>query len=371
MGLPPSEAAICDLTELSQATRSLVKSHSQNVGGRFCKPHLGSESPRYSGCGEHTLSRNTPGRRSVVVLGGTGSVGRHVCAEFARSGHHVVAVARHPGREVNCHDFIALDLTAVGAARVLRMLQGTAADVVVNATDGANDTDGWDRSEAELATANMDLVRTLLDAVAAAPRRPRLVHVGTIHEYGPVPAGTMIDESVPPRPVTAYGRTKLAGSTAVLEATASGRVDGVVLRAVNLCGPYPSAVSLPGKLLGMLDDAARTGRMPIAIAPASRDFVDVRDLATAVRLASERSRTAGVFNIGSGVAVPLRHLITLFVTGAGFPESVIEDRSGTVTSMGGSWTQADTRRAREELGWAPRIALADSLREMWLAHRRG
>lgn len=317
------------------------------------------------------MSRNGAGQRSVVVLGGTGSVGRHVCAEFTRSGYHVVAVARHPGREVTCHEFVALDLTAAGAARVLRVLRGTAADIVVNATDGANDTDGWDRTEAELTTANMDVVRTLLDAVAGSARRPRLVHVGTIHEYGPVPAGTLIDESVPPRPVTSYGRTKLAGSAAVLEAAASGRVDGVVLRAVNLCGPYPSAASLPGKLLGMLDEAARTGRMPIAIAPASRDFVDVRDLAAAVRLAGERPGTAGVFNIGSGVATPLRRLVTLFVTGAGFPESVIDAEAGTVTSMGGDWTQADIRRARQELGWAPRIPLADSLREMWLAHRRG
>lgn len=308
----------------------------------------------------------------VVVLGGTGWVGRQVCARFTRLGHHVVVVARHPGREVPCHEFVPLDLTAAGTARLGEVLRETAADVVVNATDGANANDGWDRSDADLKRSNVDLVDTLLDAIARSPRRLRLVHVGTIHEYGPVPAGTVIDESVPPRPVTAYARTKLAGSTAVLEATASGRVDGVVLRAVNVCGPWPSSASLPGKLLTMLNEAARTGRMPIAVAPASRDFVDVRDLAAAVQKAAERPGTAGVFNIGSGVAVPLRRLVALFVTGAGFPESIIEeDRAGTVTSLGGAWTLAGIRRARQELDWVPRITLADSLREMWLTHRRG
>jgi nucleoside-diphosphate-sugar epimerase len=308
------------------------------------------------------------GNRCVAVLGGTGSVGKHICAEFLRSGYRVVVVARNPAGGAAVRDQVALDLAAATPERVGDVLRESAADVVVNATDAANATDGWERTEAEMAQANVGMVTTLVSAMSALPHRPRLVHVGTIHEYGPAAAGTAISETYPPRPASVYARTKLAGSAAVLAATAAGLVDGVVLRSVNVCGPHPSPETLPGKLLRMLDEASRTGRMPITIAPVSRDFVDARDLALAVRLAAERPGVAGPLNIGSGEAVSLHDLVSLFVTEAGFPASIIEPSAGTVAGLGADWTRADIRLARERLGWVPRIPLASSLREMWQAY---
>nr|AHA81992.1 Arm23 [uncultured bacterium] len=307
--------------------------------------------------------------RCVAVLGGTGWVGRHICATFARHGYRVVVLARNPVSGV-CHDrFVPLDLADAPSAVTAGILRAESVDVVVNATDAANATDGWDRTEDHLIRANVGLVTRLLAAIAALPWQPRLVHLGTIHEYGPVDAGTAVAESAVPRPASAYARTKLAGSTAVLDAARAGLVDGMVLRAVNVCGPYPSPASLPGKLLTLLDEAARTGRMRMSIAPARRDFVDVRDLAVAALKAAERPAVAGPVNIGSGVAVALRELVTLFVTGAGFPASIIEEEAASVRSLGGDWIAADIRLAGELLDWTPRIPLDESLKAMWKTHR--
>ncbi|MEU1884057.1 NAD(P)-dependent oxidoreductase [Micromonospora sp. WMMD987] len=307
----------------------------------------------------------------VAVLGGTGWVGRHVCDAFAARGYRVVALARGPVPGIRHDAFVRLDLATATPGTIAGILRAEQVDVVVNATDAANATDGWEHTEEQFARVNVEVVRHLLTAVAALPRPPRLVHLGTIHEYGTGEPGVAIDESVAPEPVSGYARTKLAGSRLVLDAARAGRVDGVVLRAVNVCGPYPSPVSLPGKLLRLLDEATRTGRMELGVAPDRRDFVDVRDLADATLRAAGRPGLRCAVNIGSGTAVDMRSFVTLFVTSAGYPASILVQRPATGSSLGGAWIEADIRRAGTLLGWAPRIPLGRSLREMWEAYRAG
>jgi nucleoside-diphosphate-sugar epimerase len=291
----------------------------------------------------------------VAVLGGTGWVGRYACAAFARHGYGVVAVARHPAPR-SAHRFVRCDLAAASTGTIATMLRSERVDVVVNATDSTNTTDGWDRTEAEHREINVDLVGRLLAAAGTLPWRVRVVHLGTIHEYGPVAPGTAITERHPPRPANAYARSKLAGSQAVLGART---VDGIVLRLVNLCGPHPSPDSFPGKLVRSL----RAGETSVTVAGARRDFVDVRDVVDAVLRASTAAAPGQVVNIGSGAPVEIRELVRMFLAEAGACDVEILDRP--VPSMGCSWIKADITLAGRLLGWRPRITLRQSLRDMW------
>jgi nucleoside-diphosphate-sugar epimerase len=299
----------------------------------------------------------------VAVLGGTGWVGRHACALFAEHGHDVLAVARNPG---SAHRFFALDLAGAPAAVIEELLRSQRVDVVVNATDSTNTTDGWDRTEAEHARTNVAMVERLVAAVGALPWPARIVHMGTIHEYGPAPVGTAIAEAYPTSPVNAYARSKLAGSSAVLAAARSGAVDGVVLRLVNLCGPDPAPDSFPGKLIRLFR-AAGAGPATVTVTDARRDFVDVRDVAHAIALAAEEPAARGqVINIGSAAPVEIRELVRMLAAEAGFGPGRLTLHNGQVASVGGEWTCADITLAERLLGWRPKIGLRESLRDMWL-----
>lgn len=293
----------------------------------------------------------------VAVVGGTGCVGRQVHAAFADCGNDVLVMARRVPRDTT--GYLALDVADTDPATLARILTERRVGVVVNAAGG------WGHTDEEMTRAHVSLVRTLVSAVARMPDRPRLIQVGTIHEYGPVPDGTLIDESIPPAPETGYARTKQAGSEAVLEAAREGTVDGVVLRAVNMCGPHPPPESFLGGLTARLRTALTDGStVDLPIAPARRDYVDVRDAARAVVLAA--TAPAGtVVNIGRGEAVPMGDLVTMLLKAAEFPLDRVRLREADVASKGGDWTRADIGRARDLLGWYPRIALSDSLRDMW------
>jgi nucleoside-diphosphate-sugar epimerase len=298
--------------------------------------------------------------RTVVVLGGTGWVGRHTCAAFARLGDSVVAVARKPAEHGDGWRFHALDLAGASSATISDLLRCERAEVVVNATDSTNTTDGWNRTGEEHERTNLRMVERLLDAVAGQANRIRLVHLGTIHEYGPVKPGTAVAETHPARPVNAYARSKLAGSRAVLAAARAGRVDGTVLRLVNLCGPHPSPDSFPGKLVALL----RAGTPAVTVTAARRDFIDVRDVTDAVIAASEVDTGGRLINIGSGTAVEIAELVRIFFTEAGIPPAELDLRYGPVHSVGGAWIQADISVAGRVLAWRPRTSLRQSLRDM-------
>lgn len=242
---------------------------------------------------------------TVGVVGATGTVGRAIAQAFRDNGNVVRAIGR--GEPFD------------------------GVDVLVNAAGSC-----WGLTDEQLEEQHVRLVHRILDALDGTP----LVHIGSIHEYGPVPRGTLIDENVPPNPVTPYARAKLAGSQAVLAA------GGVVLRAANVIGPHTGRNGFLAALL----------RPTVTVVESKRDYLDVRDLATAVVLAS---RVAGrVINVGSGVATDLRDLARL-VPG----ERTIVD--GPAASNGGEWTCVDIRLARRLLGWHPRYSLAESVQALW------
>ncbi|WP_017623794.1 NAD-dependent epimerase/dehydratase family protein [Nocardiopsis chromatogenes] len=305
---------------------------------------------------------------TVAVLGATGWVGRHVVAACAARGAPVLAVARGPAGHMRGHRFRAMDLAAAGPGELGALLREADARVVVNAVDAANARDGWDRSEEELRAANVGAVRTLLEAAADQPRPPRIVHLGTLHEYGPAAPGTAVDETAPPRPGNAYARSRLAGSQEVLSATRSGRADAVVLRLANVCGPHPSPASFPGLLLRLFREAAAGGRPVLRVADARRDFVDVRDVAEAVLRAAEVPEASGrAVNIGSGTAVPIAEAVALMAAAAGLPRGAVAEEPAPVAGLGGDWSLADVRLAATLLDWRPRTPLEESLRAMWRA----
>ncbi|MFJ9865371.1 NAD-dependent epimerase/dehydratase family protein [Streptomyces sp. NPDC101165] len=308
--------------------------------------------------------RSVAGRR-VVVLGGTGFLGRHLGPAFRQAGADVLTVSRtasasrHPSPGVRA---LAMDLTGAGPDRLAALFAGAGAELVVNAAGAV-----WGVTPEEMHRANAELVGDLVEAMAALPRRPRLIQLGSVHEYGPGRAGGGTTESHTPAPVTPYGRAKLLAADRVLAAARSGALDGVVLRIANITGPGTP----PGSLLGGL--AERLARLREAADPdpvlelaplrASRDFVDVRDVVDAVLAAAAAPADlvcGQVINIGSGRATPVRHAVERLIAHSGLAVRLVERKADTARTDT-EWQQLDIAKAGQLLGWQPRRDLDSSL----------
>ncbi|MFD5184547.1 NAD-dependent epimerase/dehydratase family protein [Streptomyces sp. NPDC058372] len=299
--------------------------------------------------------------RSAIVMGGTGSLGRCICAALLRTGNYrVTAVARHDAPVPSGARLLRADLLGKDEEALSDLVAGS--DVVVNAA-GA----GWGGTPDQMERAHTVLVERLLRLV---PLRTRLVHLGSVHEYGEISRHEAADERHPERPVTMYGRTKLVGTNAILASAAEGRSDAVILRVTNVCGPGAPAASFLGSLIERLREMPPGLPLELQLAPDLRDFVDIRDVADAVVRAATAPVSGLVINIGRGHVHDVPTVAELMIKAADFPRHQV--RMGAVAESGstgghGAWTKVEVSRARDLLGWSPSMSLEDSLRDQWRA----
>jgi NDP-hexose 4-ketoreductase len=284
----------------------------------------------------------------VLVFGAAGFIGKQVC--HALTADSRVAQVIPAGRAQH-------DLANDSAHRLTDLLTEARPDVVVNCAGKLAGTD------AELVAANTFSVAKLIGSVAGR----RLVTLGSAAEYGIVEPGRPVRETDYARPVSSYGITRLAATRLVDLAVAEGRLDGLVLRVFNPIGPGLPAENVAGQAVRKLRRALEdhSGRIRLGPLGAYRDFVDVRDVAAAV-VAAVFGVRPGVYNVGSGRAVPTRELIRLLCDAAGFAGTVEEADPPSVRSRGVDWIAADLSHTTTSLQWKPAYDLTASAYATWL-----
>lgn len=167
----------------------------------------------------------------VFVTGGTGFVGIHVVAALRARGHDVACLVRDPAkaRAVFGTDLPTIVTGDLGNASAIgRALATTDAVVHLAGLTAA-------RSRDELFAVNEAGTRALVDAVRAhADGIRRFVHVSSLAAAGPVANGRVPGGDEPARPVSDYGRSKLAGEAPV---RALG-IPWTILRPPGVYGPH-------------------------------------------------------------------------------------------------------------------------------------
>ncbi len=182
----------------------------------------------------------------VALTGATGFVGSHLLEALARRGDTLACLVRTATLEP--------PLRALGA----RVVKGDLADerALADLVDGAEVVHHVAGrvaapSEAEFLRVNRDGTRRVVEAAARAGVR-RLVYVSSLAVTGPTVPGRPLDASGPPRPVTAYGRSKQAGE----EEVRAGGVPFTIVRPPVVFGPRDREVL-------RLFRIARTGVVPV------------------------------------------------------------------------------------------------------------
>ncbi|MBB3354106.1 dTDP-L-rhamnose 4-epimerase [Rhizobium sp. BK049] len=171
------------------------------------------------------------------------------------------------------------------------------------------------------------------------------------------------DEEKPVDLASIYALTKYAQERQVLIFGEAYGLDAVALRLFNVFGAGQALSNPYTGVLANFGSRLANGQPPMIFEDGRqrRDFVHVRDVATAFRLALEKPAAAGhVINIGSGQAYSIADVATLLADAMGVPEIgpdiMHKARSGDIRNC-----FADISKARELLGFEPKYRLENAL----------
>lgn len=292
--------------------------------------------------------------RHVLVTGGAGFLGSHLCEKLLAEGAKVRALdILAPGRETNLSAVreridllninIACEKSVLSAAKDVDAIVHLAFPMALR-----------QRSiETQVIT---DILAGLLNLVRAAIDRNSLfIYISSIAVYGNnkyIP----IDEKHPLEPVLIHGAVKLSGEYLCRTLAGSRGLRTVILRAADIYGPRNSRVSVPIKfLLQAIQDE------PITIygdGSDSRTYTFVSDFSEAVVLSLIRPEAeGGIFNIGGDECVSMLELALKIkrITGSQSPILFQE------CPAAGRRLFIDNRKSKELLGFQPAFNIDEGL----------
>lgn len=199
----------------------------------------------------------------------------------------------------------------------------------------------------------------VLDAARRAGVR-RVVYAGSASAYG-LPTAEVQSEDTPLQPLSPYAAAKLAGEMYAQAFAHSFGLETVRLRFFNIFGPRQRPDSPYSGVIAIFTAIMSSGRTPIVHGDGlqSRDFTAVPDVVQALIKAATAPGVSGkVYNVGTGKSVTILDLVAALNHELGttlVPEHG-EARVGDVR-----FSRADITRARQELGYEPKVSFEEGL----------
>ncbi|MEO6877154.1 MAG: NAD-dependent epimerase/dehydratase family protein [Gemmatimonadaceae bacterium] len=313
----------------------------------------------------------------VLVTGGAGFIGSHVCDLFLARGWGVDVIDDlSSGKRENVPHRARLFAADIRSAEAGRLICDGDHDAIVHLAAQMDVR----RSVADpVFDAGVNVLGTLhvLESVRRGARanQPRVVFSSTGGAvYGDLSSPPTAERS-PKEPDSPYGIAKLAAEYYLAYYARIHGVATVSVRFANVYGPRQDPHGEAGVVAifcGRILDG-----LPLTIfgdGEQTRDYVHVADAAEAIFLAATGPLPDGArvderaFNIGTGVGTSVRELASVLLAAAGSNAAVeyAPERRGEQRH-----SFLDVGEARRVLSWSPRVTLSKGLAETysWFAAR--
>jgi len=319
----------------------------------------------------------------LLVTGGAGYIGSIVGKQLLDTGHEVTVLdnlaqghraAIPPGAELVVADLLNREALADAVTPELDGVLHFAALALV--AESVAHPELYYRT-------NVGGTLNLLEAMHGAGVG-RLVFSSTCAVYGE-PDKVPIDETAVPRPVNAYGASKLSVDLMIRDFCRAHGLGAVSLRYFNVAGAAdglgedhdPETHLIPNILRAARGDAPEVNiygtDYPTRDGTAIRDYIHIEDLAVAHLLALDAAQGGEhkVFNLGSGSGYSVREVIEAAgsITGKQIPAREAARRPGDPPVL-----VAASDRIKAELGWEPSKSLETMIADAWAfvrAHPNG
>lgn len=305
--------------------------------------------------------------KHVLVTGGAGFIGSHLCDELlARGASKVVCVDNFfLGKMENLEEALEHDNFVLyrDDARQFGVMQSIIEkeqiEVVFNMATIALNYSFFNPFDAYMV--NVEIANTLLELLKVGTYKT-LIHTSSSEAYGTARYSPM-DEYHPTDPTTPYAAGKAAADMMVHSFSKVLDLDISIIRPFNNYGPRQNA---EGPLAGIIPVTAKrikNGGRPIVNGDGeqTRDFIYVKDTVRGLLLAYEKEESRGmIINLGSGKDMSMNSLLQGICDYMGYSGEWDhkEERTSDVRNL-----CANIDRARKVLGFEPQVSFEDGIKK--------
>lgn len=298
-------------------------------------------------------------RTKVVVTGGAGFIGSNLTEKLVQEGFetHVIdnyVAGKREDRMVKGAEYHELDIRSTDKI-----------EAVFRGADTVFHTAAVPRVpysiEHPVETTDVNITGTVSVLVAAAKAKVRrVVNSASGSAYG-TQTTLPLAETMPSNPVNPYGLQKYVGELFARIWPDIYGLETVSLRYFNVYGPKLDPTGPYALAVGAFLLAKKEGR-PLTIfgdGTVTRDYTHVSDVVQANILAAtnENVGKGEVINIGAGRNVTIQYLAELISGGS-------DNITYAPPRVEAHDSQADNQKAKELLGWEPKISLEEGIAEL-------
>lgn len=292
-------------------------------------------------------------KQKIIVTGGAGFIGSNLSMELVRKGFDVHIIDNLSGgkkenipagavfHKVDIREVSEIEPIFVGASGVFHLAALPRVQFSI---------------ENPVETTNVNILGTL--NVFEAARKAgikRIVYSASSSAYGDQKIMPLV-ENMLPNPKSPYGLQKMVGEYFAKVWHEVYGIETVSLRYFNVYGPGQSDEGAYALVIAKFLKQKREGK-PMTITGdglQTRDFTHVSDVVNANILAMESDKVGKgeVLNIGAGNNVSIKKIAELIGGEIEYVPARLEPHD----------TLADNSRARELLGWQPKVSIEEGIR---------
>jgi UDP-glucose 4-epimerase len=311
----------------------------------------------------------------VLVTGGAGYIGANICKELLKHGYQVRVLdnfsnglkSRLEGMNVEVIQGDILDRSVLTSTM-------KEIDAVIHLA-AKKSVEESVKSPIKYYENNFSGTLNIIAAMAANNVK-RIVFSSTAVVYksgGP----NSLSESDPKEPLSPYAHSKLLSEDVLTLALSSDQISSVSLRYFNVVGAGGSGLgdNARDNLVPKTFAALKSGKIPEIYGDdyttrdgtCIRDYIHVADLAEAHLMALEvlnDRKVAMSLNVGSGTGYTVKEVMEQIKKSSriDFTPNIRPRRAGDPETL-----IANIESIKKELGWHPRLGLAEMIESSWLA----
>ena len=293
----------------------------------------------------------------VLISGGAGFIGSHVTEELLNNNYDVVVIDNlATGVPENVPDNVRFYHSDLNDPELEYVFEIEKPDIVIHLAAQASVTMSMENPYDDFFTNTAGSLKVLL--LSEKYQVKKFLFASTAAVYGD-PLYLPIDEKHEINPESYYAQSKYSAESYIKLYTKLSDLESSILRFSNVYGPRQNPNGEAGVISIFINQLLNEEKVSIYDGNQTRDFVYVKDVAKACRLAIE-SKGGGVFNVSSSTETSINDLFRLIseIIGVNSLPTYKPLRQGEIER-----SFLDNRKAQQELKWNTQYSLLTGLKE--------